>query len=90
MATEIINEPVTILASFRRGLRGGGIAQPEIMHWRGRRYRIARMGLRYPTQQGHRMLHRFTFVVNETMFEVEFDAENLTWQLTKTSDGNPD
>lgn len=89
MATEDIHEPVNIIASFRRSARGNGLARPEIMDWRGRHYKIQNMGLRWPTTRGARMLHRFTFVVNETTFEVEFDAERLVWELLRITDGNP-
>lgn len=81
MHTEEINEPVGVIASFRQGRHGAATARPEIMHWRGRRYRIGAMGLRYPTTKGSRMLHRFTFSINDTAFELEFDAETLSWQL---------
>ncbi|HSX02284.1 MAG TPA: hypothetical protein VLI05_03115 [Candidatus Saccharimonadia bacterium] len=89
MAAEDINEPVNVLVSFRRSARDTGLAQPEIMHWRGRRYRIREMGMRYPTTKGQRMLHRFTFAVDGTTFELEFDAERLIWQLIRMHDGDP-
>jgi hypothetical protein len=89
MATEIINEPVEVLASFKRTTRGAALAKPELMNWRGRRYAITQLGLRYPTSKGQRTMHRFTFAHQDTMFELEFDSEDLTWQLLKVSDGNP-
>ena len=89
MATEDIYEPVDVIASFKRNSRNTAMVRPEIMHWRSRHYRVQRIGLRWPTTKGSRMLHRFTFVVDETTFELEFDAERLTWQLLRTSDGNP-
>ncbi len=87
MAVEEINEPVGIIASFATTSHGVPIAKPEIMSWRGRRYRIDKLGLRYPTPQGRRLRHRFTFSTNDTMFEVEFDTETLAWQLLRLSDG---
>ena len=87
MRSEEVNEPVEVLASFRRGRHDAALAAPEVMHWRGRRYRIGRLGLRYPTAKGHRMLHRFTFSIDDTTFELEFDAEPPTWQLVRTYDG---
>jgi hypothetical protein len=89
MATQDIHQPVAVIASFRQTARGASVAQPEIMHWQGRRYRIDQLGLRYPTHKGTRMLHRFTFAVDDTTFELEFDAEHLTWELVRLSDGNP-
>jgi len=89
MPIEDIFEPVSVIASFRRSPRGSVIVRPEIMNWRNRHYRIDKMGLRFPTTKGARMIHRFTFVVNDTTFELEFDAEILTWELLRMSDGNP-
>ncbi len=83
--TEEVNEPVHVLASFRHASRGGSLAKPEVMEWRGRRYRITDTGLRWPTSKGRRMLHRFTFSHNGSCFELEFDAEALTWQLLRLS-----
>jgi hypothetical protein len=88
MAIEDINEPIEILASFKRTTRGTAVAKPEIMNWRGRRYQIDQLGLRYPTTKGRRTMHRFTFAHDNTMFELEFDSEQLTWQLLRLSDGN--
>ncbi len=89
MAVHEIHEPVAVIASFRQTARGTTQARPEIMHWNGRRYRVAQIGLRYPTAKGARMVHRFTFAVNDTTFEVEFDAERLTWELVRFSDDSP-
>lgn len=87
MNTEEINEPVAVIASFRQTKRGAAVARPEIMTWRDRRYRITDLGLRYPTTKGQRMLHRFTFAINDSAYELEFDAENLQWQLLRISSG---
>jgi hypothetical protein len=89
MATEDINEPVGMIASFRQTTSGATLARPEIMHWRGRRYRVTQMGMRWPTTKGQRMLHRFTFTIEGTAFETEFNAETLSWHLIRISDGNP-
>ena len=85
MEFEEINEAVEVLTSFKRSARGTGLAVPEIINWRGRRLRITKNGLRDPTIKGHRMLHRFTFIVDETSYELEFDAESLTWQLLRAA-----
>ena len=85
MLVEEINEPVDVIASFQRTKRGASLVQPEIMLWNNRRYRISRLGLRYPTTRGQRMVHRFTFVLEDTAYELEFDAEALTWKLLRSN-----
>jgi hypothetical protein len=89
MAVQEVHEPIAVIASFRQTQRGAALARPEIMHWQGRRYRVDQLGLRYPTNKGARTLHRFTFAVDDTTFEVEFDSERLSWELVRLSDGNP-
>ena len=85
MTTQEVNEPVQMLVAFKQTSRGNPLAKPELMIWNGRRYRVTETGLRWPTTKGHRMLHRFTFAVEGTAFELEFDAEDLSWQLLRTS-----
>jgi hypothetical protein len=83
MDFEVINEPVEVLASFRQTSRGTATVRPEVIRWRSRDLRLTEIGLRHPTMKGRRMLHRFTFTINDTAYEIEFDAEQLTWQLTR-------
>lgn len=90
MAVETVDEPVSVIASFNVNRRGNAVAKPEIMNWRGRRYRISELGMRYPVPSEDRYAHRFTFAVDGTAFELEFNAKLLTWRLIKISDGNSD
>lgn len=86
MQFEEINEAVEVLASFKQTARGAALVVPEVMNWRGRQLRPDELGLRHPTIKGHRMLHRFTFAVGEVVYELEFDAENLTWMLLRSAE----
>ena len=83
MDFETIEEPVEVIATFRQTATGAAIVRPERIRWNGRELRLEQMGLRHPTTKGHRMLHRFTFTINDTAYEIEFDAERLTWSLLR-------
>ena len=89
MATESINEPVDVLASFRLTKGGSALVKPEIVNWSGRRYKVDRLGLRYPTRAGERTIHVFAVLCQETAMELEFDSHKLTWKLRKISDDYP-
>jgi hypothetical protein len=89
MATESINEPIDVLASFRLSKGGSALVKPEVINWGGRRYKVDQLGLRYPTRAGQRTVHVFTVLCAETAMELEFDSHDLTWKLRKISDGNP-
>jgi hypothetical protein len=87
MNFEDINEKVEILISFKHTARGNAQVMPEVMNWHGRRYRFTKLGLHYPTTQGKRMVHRFTMTTEAAFFELEFNAEELSWSLLRVSDG---
>ena len=83
MEFEDINEPVEVIATFKQTPRGAALVRPEVVRWHQHELRLGQMGLRHPTMKGHRMLHRFTFTIADTAYELEFDAEQLTWSLLR-------
>jgi hypothetical protein len=52
----------------------------------GREIEVSEIGLRHPSLQGKRMLHIFDVTDGVADYRLEFDAERLTWQLTRESD----
>jgi len=84
--TEILDEKVDVLASFKI-LEGGRIlVRPEIINRGSRRYKVDKLGLRYPTSSGKRTIHVFAVLCGNTALELEFDSILLIWKLTKISD----
>ncbi len=80
---EIINERIDVLAVFRRD-EG---ARPIKMLRQGREVVFTRLGLRHPTEQGHRMIHVFDMSDGVNDYRLEFDAERLTWTLVSMIPG---
>ena len=79
-----INEPIKVIAVFERGKN---ICQPlKFKRKNGREIDITEIGLRHPSLQGKRMVHIFDVTDNMADYRLEYDAENLTWTLTREAD----
>lgn len=76
--TEKIDEPVSVdLLSNHVKAR----AYPWVIHWRGRRYHMTKVGLHHTVREGRTLFHIFS-VTDETMyFLLRFDTESLRWKL---------
>jgi hypothetical protein len=81
---ETINESVAVLASFRKRPDIGTITvTPHVLEWRGRRYKLATMGLHHPERRGTKRFHIFSFAAEGTSFRVELDPDTLEWTLVE-------
>ncbi len=56
-------------------------AYPWVIHWRGRRYTITKIGLHHTTHEGAILIHVFTVSDGTTSFKLQFDTETLYWRL---------
>lgn len=73
-----INEPVSVdLLSNHLKAK----AYPWVIHWRGRRYTITKIGLHHTIREGRTLLHIFSVTDGTTYFRLEFNTENLRWKL---------
>lgn len=79
--SESIQESVAVLASFSLGPRNSVKVIPQAMKWRGRTYKLDKMGLYHPEKRGNRLFHIFSFSADETAFRVELNPETLQWTL---------
>ena len=79
-----LNEQVKVLAAFGSGLNP---CRPiRFKRNNGREIDITEIGLRHPNSQGKRMMHIFDVTDGSADYRLEFDAESLTWRLTRESD----
>lgn len=76
-----INEPVEVMAVFRRGTNANEFCVPRKMRWQGKDITFTELALRHPTVAGKRMVHVFHVSDGTNNYRLEFDAERLTWQL---------
>jgi hypothetical protein len=82
---EQVNERVGVLATFGEGPRGSVEVRPQVLVWRGRRYRLNRFGMHHPERRGTKRIHVFSFSAGEeeASFRVELDPETLAWTLVE-------
>lgn len=79
-----LNEPVKVVVVFGDNI---DICQPlKFKRKNGREVDITEVGLRHPSMQGKRMLHIFDVTDGVADYRLEFDAERLTWALTREAD----
>ncbi len=79
-----LNERVEVVSSF-----GGGLNPCRPIKFRrvsGREIIVSEIGLRHPGMQGKRTIHIFDVTDGSADYRLEFDAERLTWSLTREGD----
>lgn len=54
---------------------------PYVLHWRGRRYTIIKVGLHHTTRDGRTLIHIFSVSDGTTFFRLSFDTDTLGWKL---------
>lgn len=79
-----LNERIEVLAAFDKGLH---ICRPlRFRRANGREVDITEIGLRHPVNEGLRTKHVFEVTDGGADYRLEFDAERLTWHLTREMD----
>lgn len=81
---EILNEQIDVVALFRPGRT---MCEPiKFRRKNGREVVITEIGLRHPKTFGNRITHIFDVTDGGADYRLEFDAEQLTWRLTRETD----
>ena len=79
-----LNEYIKVVATFGDGLNP---CQPlKFKRKNGREVIINEIGLRFPNAKGSRMMHVIDVTDGSADYRLEFDAERLTWRLTREAD----
>jgi len=84
---EIINERIDVVVVYRKNGDIESLACPKKMFHRGREIEFTKLGMRHPTEAGHRMIHVFDMSDGVNDYRLEFDAERLTWTLVSMISG---
>lgn len=80
----ILHEQIDVVALFRPGRT---MCEPiKFRRSNGREIVISEIGLRHPKPSGARMVHIFDVTDGGADYRLEFDAEHLTWWLTREAD----
>lgn len=81
---QVLNEHIDVVALFRPGRT---MCEPiKFRRANGREVVIAEIGLRHPKPYGAKMVHVFDVTDGGADYRLEFDAEQLTWRLTREAD----
>ena len=76
--SEAIDESVSVdlLSNHLKGK-----AWPWLIHWRGNRYMITKVGLHHIMREGRVLYHIFSVTDGVSLFKLRFDTETLGWRL---------
>lgn len=80
---EECRDKVSVLATFAPAVHGAVRVVPQAIKWRGKRWRVDRMGLYHPERRGTKRVHIFAFSSGDTAFRLELDPDSLEWTLTE-------
>ena len=78
MDSQIIDEKVNVILSSNI---------PLSIFWRGRVYKITKIGLHHNFYEGKILIHIFSVLSGTLFFKLKFDTKNLEWRLLETYDG---
>ncbi len=79
-----LSEQIDVVALFRPGRT---MCEPvKFRRKNGREVAITEIGLRHPKTHGSRTVHIFDVTDGGADYRLEFDAEHLTWRLTREAD----
>jgi len=56
-------------------------AYPWVIHWRGARYMITKVGLHHTVREGRTLCHIYSVTDGNTFFKLKLDTETLRWRL---------
>lgn len=80
----VLDEQIDVVALFRPGRT---MCEPiKFRRKNGREIVITEIGLRHPRLHGARLVHIFDVTDGGADYRLEFDAEHLTWRLTREAD----
>lgn len=60
-----------------------GSVFPTGFFWRGRSYRIQKVGLHHTFREGRSLVHVFSVTDGTTFFKLEMNTETLLWRLVE-------
>lgn len=81
-----LNERIDVITNFGNGLNP--CCPLKFRRKNQREIIISEIGLRHPSFKGNRLRHIFDVTDGSADYRLEFDAERLTWYLTREADHN--
>lgn len=82
---ETINEPIDMIAIFGKGYQD---IKPYKFRWGAKEFVVTKIGYMHKVKDGKKVIHIFSATDGTNFFELRFDAEDVSWLLGRTWDGN--
>ncbi len=83
-----INQMVDVVTIYRAHASELFRSMPWKMRYNGQDIEFTKLGMRYPTEKGKRMIHVFEVSDGVNDYRIEYDAERLTWTLISMIGGD--
>ena len=77
MNTQIIDEKVYVILASNL---------PISVSWRGKNYKIIKVGLHHHFYEGKTLIHIFSVLSETLFFKLKFDTKSLEWRLLEIYD----
>ncbi|MDO8340848.1 MAG: hypothetical protein Q7T59_02660 [Candidatus Woesebacteria bacterium] len=77
MSTQIIDEKVNVILTSKT---------PIFLSWRGRDYKITKIGLHHNLYEGKTLIHIFSVLSGTLFLKLKFNTKNLEWTLLEIYD----
>ncbi len=75
---EFIDESVSVALVSNHST---GAVLPYSIQWRGRSYKIEKVGLHHTVYEGRVLFHIFSVTDGNSFFKLQFNTESLGWRL---------
>ena len=79
----LINERVGVVSVYNEK---NGFVLPRKIRWRGREYRIEKLGYHHRVREGKTLLHVFSVASDSAAFRLKLDTDTLHWTLEEMYD----
>lgn len=83
--SDIIDEKISVISICDSV---GGTVLPVKISWRGREYKINKLGYYHKYKVGRTMIHAYHVTNGVLDFSLECDGDNLQWTLKEVLDAN--
>tara|TARA_Y100000590_G_C15613684_1_gene974876 strand:+ start:268 stop:516 length:249 start_codon:yes stop_codon:yes gene_type:complete len=73
---ELVNDPIDVIAVFK-----GTYAEPKVIKWNRRKYRIQSVDFKHSIIEGDRRMHYFSVSNASNYMKIRLDTETLQWRI---------
>lgn len=79
---EAVEESVSVYTFSNAQTKKSG---PFALRWRGRKYKIIKVGTHHTVRRGRTLLHIYSVTDGSMYFKLAYDTDNLDWKLLEVA-----